>query len=264
MYDFNGKVVLVTGGAVGIGFSCVKEILRAGAQGVTIADINEANGKAAENELAKVFGSNKVLFLNVDVTKQDEFEDAFEKTLKKWKTIDILINNAGTFNDKQWEFQIDLNVTAMVRGNLLGLQYMGKDRGGKGGIIVNMASILGLQETHTLPIFSGTKHFTIGLTRSLGTPYHFDRTGVRIAAICPGYTSTPLADYIRQTDAPFLSPDLWQLYVKGDKDIPKQPAESVAAGVITCIKEGKNGSVWVVENKEHYEIVLPDRKTLRK
>ncbi|KAF2882139.1 hypothetical protein ILUMI_24061, partial [Ignelater luminosus] len=223
MYDLNGKVVLITGGASGIGLSSAKEILRAGAQGVTIADINEANGKTAEKELAKLFGPNRVIFLKIDVTKQDEFEEAFDKTLKKWKTIDILINNAATINDKQWESQIALNINAMVRGNLLGLQYMGKDRGSKGGIILNVASIFGLQSGYTFPIFSATKHFTIGLTRSLGTPYHFDRTGVRIATICPGYTSTPLADYVRQTDAPFLSSDLWQLYVKSDKDIPKQP-----------------------------------------
>jgi NAD(P)-dependent dehydrogenase (short-subunit alcohol dehydrogenase family) len=57
---------------------------------------------------------------------------------------------------------------AVVRGTLLGLQYMGKDEGGKGGVVVNIASILGLAAFAGAPVYVTTKHAVIGLTRSFG------------------------------------------------------------------------------------------------
>jgi 15-hydroxyprostaglandin dehydrogenase (NAD) len=57
---------------------------------------------------------------------------------------------------------------AVVRGTLLGLQYMGKDEGGKGGVVVNTASVAGLAPFAVTPIYVATKHAVIGLTRSFG------------------------------------------------------------------------------------------------
>lgn len=72
------------------------------------------------------------------------------------------------------------------------MQYMGKDRGGKGGVVVNLASILGLQELASCPVYVGTKHFVVGLTRSFGKPFYAERTGIHFHAICPGVTDTAL------------------------------------------------------------------------
>lgn len=69
---------------------------------------------------------------------------------------------------------------------------MGKNNGGKGGVVVNVASILGLQELAGCPIYVGTKHFVVGLTRSFGTPFYYSRTGIKFFTICPGVTDTPL------------------------------------------------------------------------
>jgi 15-hydroxyprostaglandin dehydrogenase (NAD) len=57
---------------------------------------------------------------------------------------------------------------AVVRGTLLGLQYMGKDKGGKGGVMVNISSIAGFGPAAGCPIYVATKHAVIGLTRSFG------------------------------------------------------------------------------------------------
>jgi len=57
---------------------------------------------------------------------------------------------------------------AVVRGTLLGLQYMGKDEGGKGGLVINIASNLGLDPIAGSPVYVATKHAVIGLTRSFG------------------------------------------------------------------------------------------------
>jgi 15-hydroxyprostaglandin dehydrogenase (NAD) len=57
---------------------------------------------------------------------------------------------------------------AVVRGTLLGLQYMGVDEGGKGGVVVNMSSIACLEVNPVFPVYTATKHAVIGLTRSFG------------------------------------------------------------------------------------------------
>ena len=57
---------------------------------------------------------------------------------------------------------------AVVRGTLLGLQYMGKDEGSEGGVVVNMSSIAGLEGNPAFPVYTATKHAVIGLTRSFG------------------------------------------------------------------------------------------------
>jgi 15-hydroxyprostaglandin dehydrogenase (NAD) len=62
-----------------------------------------------------------------------------------------------------WLFQ-----NAVVRGTLLAFQYMGKDKGGKGGVVVNIASILGLAPMAGCPVYVGTKHAVIGISRSFG------------------------------------------------------------------------------------------------
>lgn len=69
---------------------------------------------------------------------------------------------------------------------------MGKNNGGKGGVVVNAASILGLQEMDGCPVYVASKHFVIGLDRSFGTQYWHDLTGIRFISMCPGVTDTPL------------------------------------------------------------------------
>lgn len=82
--------------------------------------------------------------------------------------------------------------TAVSRGTLLGFEYMGKDNGGRGGVIVNIASILGMQPLAGCPIYVGTKHFVVGLSRSFGTPFYYNRSGILVLTMCPGVTDTPL------------------------------------------------------------------------
>lgn len=265
LYDLKGKIALVTGGANGIGLNYVKELLRQGVQAVTIADVNAPKGEEAVKEFTREFGKNKVIFVKTDVTKADQLEAAFKVTINTWKTIDVVINNAGAMIDGQWEFEIALNCSAVVRGTLLALQYMGKDKGGKGGVIVNIASILGLQPLPGCPIYVGTKHFVVGFSRSLGTPYHFDRTGVKIVTMCPGVTDTPLISEANKYALTTFATDIGQQLAKELGSLPPQPTENVARGMMTLITKGDNGSVWVSEGNEPiYEVDIPDRLTLRK
>lgn len=74
----------------------------------------------------------------------------------------------------------------------MGFKYMSVKNCGFGGVILNNASILGLQPFSPTPVYTGTKHFIIGFTRSTGSDFFYERTKVKVMAFCPGVTDTKL------------------------------------------------------------------------
>ncbi|XP_030755034.1 15-hydroxyprostaglandin dehydrogenase [NAD(+)]-like [Sitophilus oryzae] len=258
-----GKVALITGGATGIGAAYVKELFKRGMKAATISDIDD-RGAALAEEINCCYGKGRAIFINADVTNCEAFKGLFDTNMKKFDRLDLVINNAGILRDKTWQRMLDINISATVRGSLLGIQYMGRNNGGCGGTIVNTASILGLQPLTGCPVYTGTKHFVIGFTRSIGTKYFYDLTGVRFLTICPGVTITPLI-----TDAEDWAfdgfPNLGKTLAQQLGSLEPQSVEWLAEGLNTMLNEGENGSVWVGEEaKPIYEVAIPDRKTYKK
>lgn len=264
VYDLKGKFVIVTGGASGIGANYAEVLLKNGIGGVVIADVNEAVGQQFVSRLNTEYGANKAVFIRTDVTQQPQLEAAFNLAISTYGALDIVINNAGIMNDANWQLEVAINVSAVVEGTLLGIKHLGKNNGGKGGVIVNIASILGLQKLAGCPVYVGTKHFVVGLNRSFGTPYYYERTGITFLTMCPGVTDTPLISEAGRFALPGF-PDLGTLLAEELGALPAQPTANVANGLITLITTGENGSVWVSEgNQPIYEVDIPDRTTLRK
>ncbi|KAJ8959634.1 hypothetical protein NQ318_021821 [Aromia moschata] len=112
-FNLKNKVALITGGASGIGLHYAKELLRKGAKGVTLADVNPQFGANALKGIQDEFGANKAIFVKTDVTNIHEFEDAFKKTLESFGNIDILFNNAGIMNDSVWEKEVAINIVSI-------------------------------------------------------------------------------------------------------------------------------------------------------
>lgn len=262
-FDLKGKIALVTGGANGIGLAYVQQLLKNGVKHVAILDIHK-NGAQVASDLNKQYGDGTAIFLETNVIKKGELEASFEKTVATFKGLDIVINNAGIMWDADYIKEIDLNVIAVTEGSLLALKYMGKNNGGKGGVVANIASILGLQKLSGCPIYVGTKHYVVGLTRSFGSPYYWNLTGVKFVTMCPGVTDTPLiSDASRWALQGY--PGVGELLANELGALPPQPTVNVANGMITIITKGENGSVWVSEgNQPVYEVAFPDRTTLRK
>lgn len=80
----------------------------------------------------------------------------------------------------------------MISVAMLSMQYMGKDMGGRGGILVNVAEHMDVHCTAQLPVYTATKEAIIGLSQSLAAPCNTERTGVRVITLCPGLTETAL------------------------------------------------------------------------
>ncbi|XP_068994074.1 uncharacterized protein [Neodiprion pinetum] len=254
------KIALVTGGARGIGFAYATELLRNGAAHVAILDLATSPGLEAANKLNVEFGDGRAIFIECDVTKDIEFKAAFVKVIEELGGLDIVINNAGIVNESQYDLTININLTAVVRGTILGLQHMGKDKGGKGGVIVNTSSIYGLDPGPWLPVYGATKHGVVGLSRSFGLPYHYEKTGVKVLAMCPSFTDTKLLNEVGDCTGPFVDKEAAMNDIKSQS---LQKPENVGKALVDIISRGNSGSVWISEAGEPVaEIFIPDRFTL--
>ncbi|XP_078417693.1 15-hydroxyprostaglandin dehydrogenase [NAD(+)] isoform X2 [Cetorhinus maximus] len=138
--DLSGKVALVTGAAQGIGRSFSEALLRCGAK-VALVDLNRSTGEACKKALDGEFDATHSAFIACDVGSEDQLKCAFKKTLDLFGSLDIVCNNAGVNNENNWEQTINVNLTSVIRGTYMALEYMSKENGGKGGVIVNMASL---------------------------------------------------------------------------------------------------------------------------
>ena len=109
------------------------------------------------------YTSHHLFTLNLHLNSLANFSYVVPPTAQSLKKLKNVSPVRAIINCDVWLLQI-----SVVRGTLLGLQYMGEDEGGKGGVVVNMASIAGLEANEAFPVYAATKHAVIGLTRSFG------------------------------------------------------------------------------------------------
>lgn len=254
MDGIQNKSVMVTGGATGIGYKISEILLRHGAKGIAIIDLPTSNGKNAVATLEKEFGKGRAVFLPYDVTKDDDMEKAFKEVINTFQGLDILINNAGILHESNWKQTIDVNTTAVIRNSFLALDYMGKHKGGKGGVIANMASLLGLFTIQATPVYCASKHAVVGFSQALAKSYN--TIGVRVVVLCPGATKTALMENSKFFD--FEDEAIMQL-----TENSMQSVDNVAFAMLHLIEKGKNGAVWVSENDQPpYAVEFPNYSEL--
>uniref|UniRef100_A0A3Q0S105 Zgc:56585 n=1 Tax=Amphilophus citrinellus TaxID=61819 RepID=A0A3Q0S105_AMPCI len=173
----NGKTAVVTGAAMGIGKAIVEILLQNG----------------AKVELKLKYGTQSCGF-RCDFTIL--CQAAFQKTIETFGGIDILCNNAGVFNEVTWEKTITINLMGTIKGTYLALEHMNKLTGGRGGVIINVASMAGIGPLSCCPVYTATKHGVIGFTRSFAASVA-SGYGIRINALCPGFVQTDLFSAIQ-------------------------------------------------------------------
>ncbi|XP_056635679.1 15-hydroxyprostaglandin dehydrogenase [NAD(+)]-like isoform X1 [Diorhabda sublineata] len=251
VFVLKNKIVIITGGASGIGLAICKVMLRKGVQGVCLADINIELGEEVTQNLNMEFGEGKVIFVKTDVVDTDSFENVFKVTLSNFGNIDILINNAGILNDKNWSLEVDINLKGMLNGMILGLdKYLRLCKQDEEAVILNTSSIFGTMCVPFVPVYASTKHAVMGLTRCWGHPVHYNRSKVRVVAVCPGLTETRILSKGSQDISLDLGLD--EEYEVGDgfKKLKIQSAEFVGEEAVKVVEKAPNGTFWVIENSE--------------
>ena len=221
---FEGKVAIVTGASSGIGQASAKAFAREEAK-VVVSDINVAGGDETVEMIKKAGG--EAIFIKCDVGNIVEVEALIQKTVKTYGRLDFAHNNAGTSGmastvnstKENWDRIININLNGVWHCMKFEIPEMLKS--GK-GVIVNTSSLAGLHGVRNLSAYSASKHGVIGLTKSAALEYA--KTGIRINALCPGWTTTQLTktENSAKGDPAFLSQ-----YFVGRSGKPEEQAGAV-------------------------------------
>ncbi|XP_026729220.1 alcohol dehydrogenase 1-like [Trichoplusia ni] len=241
------KVIVLTGGGGGIGSTIADNYLEQGAKLVILLDNDEKNGADTAKQLTTKYGDNKAVFIKCDLTSE---VDEVSKTIFENYTVDVLVNNAGIFDETKLKLTINVNVTALIELSLKFWNHMRTDKGGRGGTIINLASIYGYRVDPYTSIYQASKFAVMGFTRSLGHADNFKRSGVRVVAICPGFTRTNMTVTFTTTDL-----DRLEEYNEYAKSLPWQTVEAVGDAAVEIFELAESGSAWQIKGGKPVEEV---------
>lgn len=188
---FEGKVVIVTGAAGGIGRAAAE---RFAAEGAQVVAVDRAGSPLAETVSAVQRAGGEALAIEADISKAAEVERYVREAVARFGGIDVLFNNAGVlgpaaaiteYPEESWERVLGVN----AKGVWLGIKAVApimQARGG--GAIVNTASAAGQGAAPLLVAYCASKHAVLGITRTAAV--ELAPQGIRVNCICPGPTET--------------------------------------------------------------------------
>lgn len=180
-----GKTAIVTGAASGIGEATARRLAEEGAS-VTVADIDEINGKRVAAEIREAGGES--VFIRTDLSRTDEIEDMVARTEERFGRLDILHNNAIAFrhgsatelDEAGWDLTLNVGLKAVFLASKFGIPVMRKTGG---GAIINTGSVHSLVSFATCTAYDSAKAGILGLTRVLALDYGPE---IRVNAVLPG------------------------------------------------------------------------------
>ena len=211
--EFNNQVVIITGGAGGIGSDCAKEFAKCGAK-VAVVDCNKELGNQVVEEIKQSGGEAKLYLANILLSK--EVDDAVEEIVKDFGKVDILVNLAGGSARKNRHYfyeQSDEVFQNIIAVNLFGTfyfcrkcaQYMIEAKYGK---IINTSSVVGLEGHIMHSEYAAAKGGVVSMSKSMAK--ELGKFGINVNCVCPGMIPTKNAtngdldytNYLHMTPSP--------------------------------------------------------------
>jgi NAD(P)-dependent dehydrogenase (short-subunit alcohol dehydrogenase family) len=190
---FDGKVVLVTGAASGIGKAVAHRFASESAY-VAVSDVSEESGRSVVEELTS--DGFAASFCHVDVSSADSIRDLIQTVIAQFGRLDCAVNNAGIsgptgtptadVDESDWDSVMAIN----LKGIWLSMKYeLPVMTAQGGGSIVNMSSVSGLVGSKAAGVaYGASKHGIIGATKT--TAVEYAKSGIRVNAVCPGLVLT--------------------------------------------------------------------------
>ncbi|WP_027001897.1 SDR family NAD(P)-dependent oxidoreductase [Hugenholtzia roseola] len=207
MTKISNKVVLITGGASGIGKILGQKCLQKGASDLIIWDINQDNLDAVSAELRRE--GYRVHAYRVDVSSLDDIKTAATDVLAEIGTVDILFNNAGIVVGNKYfdehshediERTLDINVAGVMH---IARVFIGGMLDKRGGHIINIASASSLTPNPRMSVYAGSKWAVLGWSESLRIEMEKKNSNVQVTTVMPSYIKTGMFEGVT---APLLTP----------------------------------------------------------
>jgi meso-butanediol dehydrogenase/(S,S)-butanediol dehydrogenase/diacetyl reductase len=184
----DNKIILITGGADGIGWECTKAYLNAGAI-VCIADKNPIN-----QDKTNAINANNIFFLQCDITKEDEVKSTIENIIEKYGRLDAIHNNAAVAHPSKtldqtsntaWELLMNVNLKSILYTTRYGIEHLKKTQGS----ILNTSSMVASLGQDNHAAYVATKGAINGLTKAMALDYAPYK--IRVNAVSPAAINTP-------------------------------------------------------------------------
>lgn len=214
--DVRGKVIIVTGGAGGIGRALCRRFAAAGAERVVVSDVNLDGARSVADEV----GGTAIA---CDVSSEHEIRTLVEQVLDDCGRIDVFVSNAGItakggidVTTEAWHRCWDINLMAHVYAARAVLPHMT----GRGeGYLVQVASAAGLLTEMGSAVYSVTKHAAVALAEWLSI--HYQPLGIRVSCVCPAGVAT---DFLNDED-------IYDQFLRRSAVEPEDVAEAVIQGM---------------------------------
>ena len=195
------KVALISGGARGMGAIEAKLFASEGAK-VVIGDVLEDEGRKVEAEINESGG--ECLYVRLDVTSESEWQTAVAATLARFRTLDVLVNNAGIFRTERveetteelWDQVMEINAKGVFLGTKCAIPAMRKSGGGS---IINISSGLALVGSAGSAAYAASKGAVRLFTKSTAIQYASE--GIRANSVHPGLIETPMTAWMLADEA---------------------------------------------------------------
>ena len=192
--DLTGKVALVTGAARGIGRAIAHKLAARGAS-VAIADLLVDAAGAAAEELKS--GGFSALALAVDVSSADSVEETVNKTVEKFGSVDVLVNNAGItkdgllfrMNEADWDSVLAVNLKGVFLTTKAAARVMAQKRWGR---IINISSVVGLMGNSGQSNYAASKAGVVGFTKACAK--ELAGRNITVNAVAPGFIRTEMTE----------------------------------------------------------------------
>ena len=210
MSKFNGKIVLITGGASGIGRIMGEIALKKGASALVIWDINQTNIDATISDM-KAF--SKVVGYRVDVSDYNMVENCYAKVKEEVGDVDILINCAGIItSNKTFDLCSAEEMDRTIKVNTLAPMYVARQVlpdmiKRNSGHICNIASAGGMLSNPKMSVYAASKWAAIGWSDSVRIELQEMKSQVRVTTIAPYYITTGMFDGVKSKVFPLLNPE---------------------------------------------------------